>query len=814
MADATSTEKSYRVKLYQLGENSNWEDKGTGYCTYIQNDLQAEFLVKSETDESILLQSRIEKNRLYQKQQETLIVWTEDNDVDLALSFQEADGCAALWDHICDVQRDHSLAGQDIHGSPQPFMATSVVSLPPPEMSNLNKIEAIIKDCVTLDQKERLSSFIIMENYIDSLLPVFETCEDLEDLDGLHVLHNIMRSIILLNDNNIIEHVIKDEIILGVVGILEYDPQFPKLKANHREFLADNSKFKQVVPIRDKSVESKIHQTFRLQYLKDVILARVFDDPTFSIINSMIFFNHVDIVTHLQNDSEFLNSLFNILADARASLEKKREVVLFVQEFCSIAKNLQMASRAEVYNSLCNHGLFQIFEYSLTDSDVKVRLAGAEILESVLEHDSDLVRSFIVDQSKRDPKESSTSLIEVIIDQFTKDSDEGIKMQYAEVMRALLDTNAGIGESVMAEISRDSDAGQFLVLFYDKYMVQYVKAILDIETKPITLKGDIEELVLSRSEAETCLHICDMLCFAIRQHGIRSKYFMLSSPCFSKVAQLLRCKQQHVKAAAIRVFRACVGTKDDFYLRNLIKNHVFEPIVRTLLNTQGRDNLLNSSILELFDFIRKENLKLLVSHIVTQFGDSLDKLDYSTVFAQLRTKHEQNTDPDPPSEETAKAAASTATVRHEGWGSETVDDQEEEYFNTSDEEAGEKSTEPKALVEYDDDEEEEEEEEKEEPSEEPQPSTESEDDSSSLSDEKSKDDVEEDEKSQEDVEEEVEKAKEANDTVDEATKEERPPPPPPKRQHSDEDDDGDLLAARATRRAAAAALNSKKQKFR
>ncbi|KAM3582047.1 phosphatase 4, regulatory subunit [Umbelopsis sp. WA50703] len=69
MADATSSEKSYRVKLYQLGENSNWEDKGTGYCTYVQNDDHAEFLVKSETDESILLQSRIEKNRLYQKQQ-------------------------------------------------------------------------------------------------------------------------------------------------------------------------------------------------------------------------------------------------------------------------------------------------------------------------------------------------------------------------------------------------------------------------------------------------------------------------------------------------------------------------------------------------------------------------------------------------------------------------------------------------------------------------------------------------------------------------------------------------------------------------
>ncbi|KAJ2959258.1 hypothetical protein NQZ79_g5223 [Umbelopsis isabellina] len=806
MADATSSEKSYRVKLYQLGENSNWEDKGTGYCTYVQNDDHAEFLVKSETDESILLQSRIEKNRLYQKQQdilsvylrlETLIVWTEDNDVDLALSFQEADGCAALWyrhhcdfmslftpfpltawvfynrDHICDVQRDHSIAGQDIHGSPQPFMATSVVSLPPPEISNLHKIEAIIKDCVTLDQKERLSSFIIMENYIDSLLPVFETCEDLEDLDGLHVLHNIMKSI--------------------------NDPQFPKLKANHREFLADNSKFKQVVPIRDKSVESKIHQTFRLQYLKDVILARVFDDPTFSIINSMIFFNHVDIVTHLQSDSEFLNSLFNILADVRAPTEKKREVVLFVQEFCTIAKNLQIGARAEVYNSLCNHGLFQIFECSLTDTDVKVRLAGAEILESVLEHDSDLVRSFIVDQSKRDPKDTSTSLIEVIIEQFINDEDEGIKMQYAEVMRALLDTNAGIGESVMAEISRDSDAGQFLVLFYDRYMVQYVKPLLDIETKPMPLKGDVEDLVLDRYKAESCLHICDMLCFAIRQHGIRSKYFMLSSPCFSKVAQLLRCRQQHVKAAAVRVFRACVGTKDDFYLRNLIKNQVFEPIMRTLLDTQGRDNLLNSSILELLEFIRKENLKLLVNHIVNQFGDTIDSLKYSTVFAQLRTRYDQNVDPDPPAEEPVVGTANATAVKHEGWGSETVNDQEEEYFNTSDEESNEAAAKP--LVDYEDEEDEVKEAKEEQPNNEQEQG-----DSDTLEQEETQVNEEKPESAEEDNQE--------DKKADEVSQGDRPPPPPPKRQHSDEDDDdGNLLAARAARRVAAT-LNTKKQKFK
>lgn len=28
---------------------------------------------------------------------DTLIVWTESNGVDMALSFQEADGCGAIW---------------------------------------------------------------------------------------------------------------------------------------------------------------------------------------------------------------------------------------------------------------------------------------------------------------------------------------------------------------------------------------------------------------------------------------------------------------------------------------------------------------------------------------------------------------------------------------------------------------------------------------------------------------------------------------------------------------------------------------------
>lgn len=45
----------------------------------------------------MLLESQISREDSYQKQQDTLIVWTEPSGVDMALSFQEAEGCLSIW---------------------------------------------------------------------------------------------------------------------------------------------------------------------------------------------------------------------------------------------------------------------------------------------------------------------------------------------------------------------------------------------------------------------------------------------------------------------------------------------------------------------------------------------------------------------------------------------------------------------------------------------------------------------------------------------------------------------------------------------
>lgn len=94
--------------------------------------------------------------------------------------------------------------------------------LPPPELGNLPEIDHVMRAAsITQAGRDALSKFVIREEYIPKLIPLVTMAEDLESLSDLHRLCNIMKSLILLNDNTIIETVVTDPIILGVVGALE-----------------------------------------------------------------------------------------------------------------------------------------------------------------------------------------------------------------------------------------------------------------------------------------------------------------------------------------------------------------------------------------------------------------------------------------------------------------------------------------------------------------------------------------------------------------------------------------------------------------
>jgi hypothetical protein len=57
-------------------------------------------------------------------------------------------------------------------------------------------------------------------------------------------------------------------------------------------------------------------------------------------------------------------------------------------------------------------------------------------------------------------------------------------------------------------------------------------------------------------------------------------------------------------SAAVRFCRRMVGLTDEFYNRYIIYKNLFSPIVKAFMANGRRYNLVNSAILELFDFIR------------------------------------------------------------------------------------------------------------------------------------------------------------------------------------------------------------------
>ena len=107
--------------------------------------------------------------------------------------------------------------------------------LPHPEIGNLEDIEHAMRGIASTPQgRDALAKFVIGEDYIRKLIPLVEMAEDLESLKDLHWLCNIMKMLILLNDSQIIDHIVNEEVVFGVIGALECEHTGPPRNYHHR----------------------------------------------------------------------------------------------------------------------------------------------------------------------------------------------------------------------------------------------------------------------------------------------------------------------------------------------------------------------------------------------------------------------------------------------------------------------------------------------------------------------------------------------------------------------------------------------------
>jgi protein phosphatase-4 regulatory subunit 3 len=554
------------------------------------------------------------------------------------------------------------------------------------------------------------------------MIDVMHQAEDLENLENLHSLCSLMQTILLMSDHSMYEHILDDDHFYGVLGMLEYDPEFPAHKANYRDFLRDTTRFHQPISIRDPVIQRKIHHTYRLLFLKDVVLARALDDSTFNVLNSCIIFNQIDIITHVQNDVQFLQDIVDLFPgpnpgpsislngvvksrtgiDADMNSEglpngidedrRRREVIILIQQLCIMGKNVQLPTRMGLFKTLVDRGIVQPVQWALsqpegTEPGQQMIAVAGEVLVTLLDHDVNGVREYVVTQCDGFEIRQSRdeSLLSLLCGLMVRSRDLAVQTVVGDSLKLMLEMPPQEMNEVQTPakpFSRPKDDARtekFLDYFYKISVHSLLKPIFDIpDHKHHPLDSD---LILAREKTNLYLSLCDLLSTFALQHSFRSHFFALTSNISSHVATLLSSKDKHLRLAALRFFRIHLRNNNRNFLTHLSKLEVFKPIVELTVKESRRDTLVNSSCQEFFEFMRRENIKDVIAHIMLNYEDRIKELSETRFCGQcfrgFIRRYEMNIHP-PPLEVEEKPPL------HQPLEMRRVDIDEESYFNGDD----------------------------------------------------------------------------------------------------------------------------------
>ncbi|GLH00963.1 Serine/threonine-protein phosphatase 4 regulatory subunit 3 [Gryllus bimaculatus] len=672
------TETRKRVKVYVLNSERQWQDRGTGYVStpYVKQLKGISLTVVSEIDGNQLLQVKIHPHVAYQKQQDTLIVWSENKDLDLALSFQEKPSCEEVWKIICQLQgKDSSVdVTQEIVEESEDdkfgFLSDSFpdIDLPFCELCSLKDISEVIASNMQIPvRREKLAAVIDNDGYIEKLLTLFRECEDLEYTEGLQYLHGIFNNIFLLNKSNLCEEMLQESNILDVIGCLEYDSNSSSPK-RYRQTLKDLTNYKNVIPITNPELLNKIHHTYRIQFIQDIILPipPITENNMFSAISNMLLVNKMDIVTWIQNDDAVLCQLFTLLNDKTTDKLKKRDLILFLRELFIFAQCLQSTERESFCKILTASGIFQTFETNFDNDDTRSRTALVDILNCFVEYSPSTVREYIIRKNGSDDLTFMNVLTSLVI--HDKDVELGGASQIFCILKTLLDPENMLLSGNYCEKS------EFLRFFYHKSANILFGPLLNCNINDPPPKTDY------RTQQLLGL-IVDFLSYCVENHTYHIQNFIIDNDLLKKALTLMKSEHMFVALGALKLLRKIVGQLDETYNNYVIKGNLVAPVVESLIKIK-RNNILCSAILEMFHFINVEGSRRICMYVVDNFWHVLKELHYTKIFASLKMRsdsyREASKEKEKTSSETPQNTSSSRYRRDE----RDLEEEEEKWFDT------------------------------------------------------------------------------------------------------------------------------------
>ena len=645
--------RKWRVKFYRLNDIGQWDDYGIGYvfCASKINEEKEKIyklIMISEINNEEMFSIELNKNNAeFNYQRSTIMTWRESDgeDDDSAISFQEKEGLIEIINtiYLCegkDLKLENLL--EEVNGAVN-FLEVSVQNLPNlakiinPEMSEMrfndfirdlknSNYEFIIKLGEILKDEEKkienlktsASSNVDMEkndennnkdNKIEEEIDKKEVNDNEEDIENnnynqqliyknlpmknIHYIFNIFKNLILIGDKSLTEALLDDELYLITFGALEYD--FETMKSiPHRKYFKNIVKFKNPLNIKNPDIIKKINQNLRLTYLRDTALSRLIEDNAVKTINSILQYNHNDIIQFFLNNSIYLEMLLDQLKSE--DLNIKKEACLFLSEIIECSKDV-IQTRSTFSEYLFEQGILNIIGKIIEDNllnnkddnnlEIKekkefIKITAVEIFIDVLTSIPIVILDYLKQENDHNFLKQLTNIM-LYSDNF------GIKYEICQIYKTLIETQ-------LKEKSSDR-----MDLFSEPF--QIMLKYLNYPISPLNALNHQKKIEISSTKQI----IVEILITWFSLMNFNKQFWIEENKLDVIISNLLEEIDKVINLYTIKLLKCLINYTDPFICNKILTEKLCNNLINLFQNNMKKKNIIISCMMDFFEALSKKN---------------------------------------------------------------------------------------------------------------------------------------------------------------------------------------------------------------
>ena len=645
--------RKWRVKFYRLNDIGQWDDYGIGYvfCASKINEEKEKtykLIMISEINNEEMFSIELNKNNAeFNYQRSTIMTWRESDgdDDDSAISFQEKEGLIEIINtiYLCegkDLKLENLL--EEVNGAVN-FLEVSVQNLPNlakiinPEMSEMrfndfirdlknSNYEFILKLGEILKDEEKkienlktsASSNVDMEkndenNNKDNKIEEESDKKEINDNDkdiennnynqqliyknlpmkNIHYIFNIFKNLILIGDKSLTEALLDDELYLITFGALEYD--FETMKSiPHRKYFKNIVKFKNPLNIKNPEIIKKINQNLRLTYLRDTALSRLIEDNAVKTINSILQYNHNDIIQFFLNNSIYLEMLLDQLKSE--DLNIKKEACLFLSEIIECSKDV-IQTRSTFSEYLFEQGILNIIGKIIEDNllndkddnnlEIKekkefIKITAVEIFIDVLTSIPIVILDYLKQENDHNFLKQLTNIM-LYSDNF------GIKYEICQIYKTLIETQ-------LKEKSSDR-----MDLFSEPF--QIMLKYLNDPISPLNALNHQKKIEISSTKQI----IVEILITWFSLMNFNKQFWIEENKLDLIISNLLEEIDKVINLYTIKLLKCLINYTDPFICNKILTEKLCNNLINLFQNNMKKKNIIISCMMDFFEALSKKN---------------------------------------------------------------------------------------------------------------------------------------------------------------------------------------------------------------